>query len=142
MEIYRSNSGEILEVSKLPNGRIKLSQVRNAGRRESKSVGTVKELNAFLYNNGYHLAMTERSKRFGRHFTENNLSDELPTILPNSELAVEHNGDIFSCWFLADNADGTVEVSCNAPFAAVNWQGYKAITVRLDELIIIEGEIK
>lgn len=141
MEIYRSNSGEILEVSKLPNGRIKLSQVRNAGHREPKSVGTVKELNAFLYNNGYHLAMTERGKRFGRHFTENNLSEELLMILPNSELAVEHNGDIFSCWFLADNADGTVEVSCNAPFAAVNWQGYKAITVRLDELIIIEGDI-
>ena len=142
MEVYRNNSGEILEVSKLPNGRIKLSQVRNAGRRESKSVGTVRELNAFLYNQGYHLAMTERSKRFGRHFTENNLSDELLMILPNSELAVERNGDIFSCWFLADNADGTVEVSCNAPFAAVNWQGYKAITVRLDELIIIEGGIE
>lgn len=141
MEIYKNNSGEILEVSKLPNGRIKLSQVRNAGRGESKSVGTVKELNAFLYNNGYHLAMTERSKRFGRNFTENNLNDELLMILPNSELAVEHNGDIFSCWFLADNADGTVEVSCNAPFAAVNWQGYKAVTVRLDELIIIEGDI-
>ena len=142
MEVYKNNSGEILEVSKLPNGRIKLSQVRNAGRRESKSVGTVKELNAFLYNNGYHLAMTERSKRFGRHFTENNLSAELLTILPNSELAVEHNGDIFSCWFLADNADGTIEVSCNAPFAAVNWQGYKAITAGLDELIIIEGGIE
>lgn len=142
MEVYRNNSGEILEVSKLPNGRIKLSQVRNAGRRESKSVGTVKELNAFLYNGGYHLAVTERSKRFGRHFTENNLGDELLMILPNSELAIEHNGDIFSCWFLADNADGTIEVSCNAPFAAVNWQGYKAITVRLDELIIIEGEIE
>lgn len=142
MEVYRSNSGEILEVSKLPNGRIKLSQVRNADRRESKSVGTVKELNAFLYNGGYHLAMTERSKRFGRHFTENNLSNELLTILPNSELAVERNGDIFSCWLLADNADGTVEVSCNAPFAAVNWQGYKAITVRIDELIIIEGGIE
>lgn len=142
MEVYRSNSGEILEVSKLPNGRIKLSQRRNVGRRESKSVGTVKELNAFLYNNGYHLAMTERSKRFGRHFTENNLNNELLTVLPNSELAVERNGDIFSCWLLADNADGTVEVSCNAPFAAVNWQGYKAITVGLDELIIIEGGIE
>lgn len=142
MEIYRSNSGEILEVSKLPNGRIKLSQIRNADRRESKSVGTVKELNAFLYNGGYHLAMTERSKRFGRHFTENNLSEELLMILPNSELAVERNGDIFSCWFLADNADGTVEVSCNAPFAAVNWQGYKAVTVRIDKLIIIEGGIE
>lgn len=142
MEVYKNNSGEILEVSKLPNGRIKLSQVRNAGRRESKSVGTVRELNAFLYNQGYHLAMTERSKRFGRHFTENNLSNELLMILPNSELAVERNGDIFSCWFLADNADGTVEVSCNAPFAAVNWQGYKAVTVRIDELIIIEGGIE
>lgn len=142
MEVYRNNSGEILEVSKLPNGRIKLSQIRNAGRRESKSVGTVKELNAFLYNGGYHLAMTERSKRFGRNFTENDLSDELLMIIPNSELAVERNGGIFSCWFLADNADGTVEVSCNAPFAAVNWQGYKAVTVRIDELIIIEGGIE
>lgn len=142
MEVYRNYSGEILEVSKLPNGRIKLAQVRNADRRETKSVGTVKELNAFLYNKGYHLVVTERSKRFSRHFTENNLSDELLTTLLNSELAVERNGCIFSCWFLVDNADGTVEVSCNAPFAAVNWQGYKAITAGLDELIIIEGGIK
>ena len=142
MEIYRSNSGEILEVSKLPNGRIKLSQVRNAGRKESKSVGTVKELNAFLYNKGFHLALTDRATLFARRYEE---AEDLSTfidMIPNSELAFMRDGAIYTCWFLVDNADGTVDVSCNAPFAAVNWQGYKAITVRLDELIIIEGEIK
>ena len=136
MEVYRNNNGQLLKVTKAQNGRI----VAKCGN-ETKSFENEKQFNVHLYNKGFHLAMTERSKRFGRHFTENDLSDELLMILPNSELAVERNGDIFSCWFLADNADGTVEVSCNAPFAAVNWQGYKAITVRLDELIIIEGDI-
>ena len=141
MEIYRSNSGEILEVSKLPNGRINLSQVRNAGRRESKIVGTIKELNAFLYNNGYHLAMTERSKRFGRHFTENNLSNELLTVLPNSELAFMKNGAIYTCWFLEFKPNGMVEVRANTDFSYTNELGYKAVTLNISDLIVIQGDI-
>lgn len=141
MEVYRSNSGEILEVSKLPNGRIKLSQVRNAGRKESKSVGTVKELNAFLYNKGYHLALTDRTTLFARRFEEYENLSTFIDLIPNNELAFMKDGSIYTCWFLADNADGTVEVSCNAPFAAVNWQGYKAVTLNISDLIVILGDI-
>ena len=141
MEVYRNNNGEILEVSKLPNGRIKLSQVRNAGRRESKSVGTVKELNAFLYNKGFHLAMTDRSRQFAHNFIEAGEMDELKSLLPNSELAFRKDGDIFTGWFLAFKSDGLVELMSNTDFSYTNELGYKAVTVRIDELILIKGDI-
>ena len=137
MEVYRNNNGQLLKVTKAQNGRI----VAKCGN-ETKSFENEKQFNVHLYNKGFHLAMTDRATLFARRYEE---AEDLSTfidMIPNRELAFMRDGAIYTCWFLADNADGTVEVSCNAPFAAVNWQGYKAITVRLDELIIIEGEIK
>ena len=137
MEVYRSNSGQLMKASKAQNGRI----IAKCGK-ETKSFEKEKQFNVHLYNKGFHLAMTDRSTLFARRYEE---AEDLSTfidMIPNRELAFMRDGAIYTCWFLADNADGTVEVSCNAPFATVNWQGYKAITVRLDELIIIEGEIK
>ena len=141
MEIYRSNSGEILEVSKLPNGRIKLSQVRNAGHRESKSVGTVKELNAFLYNNGYHLAMTDRSRQFAHNFIEAEDFLTLTDLIQDNELAFRKDGDIYTGWFIEFKSDGFVELKSNTDFSYTNELGYKAVTVRIDELILIKGDI-
>ena len=137
MEVYRNNNGQLLKVTKAQNGRIVVKC-----ENETKSFENEKQFNVHLYNKGFHLALTDRATLFARRYEE---AEDLSTfidMIPNRELAFMRDGAIYTCWFLADNADGTVEVSCNAPFAAVNWQGYKAITVRLDELIIIEGEIK
>lgn len=142
MEIYRSNSGEILEVSKLPNGRIRLAQVRNAGRRESKSVGTVKELNTFLYNQGYHLAMTDRATLFARRYEE---AEDLLTfidMIPKRELAFQKDGAIYTCWFLAFKPNPMVEVKANTDFSYTNELGYKAVTLNISDLIVIQGDIE
>lgn len=141
MEIYRSNSGGILEVSKLPNGRINLSQVRNAGRRESKIVGTIKELNAFLYNNGYHLAMTDRATLFARRFEEYDNLSAFIDMIPNKELAFQKDGSIYTCWFLAFKPNGMVEVKANTDFSYTNGLGYKAVTLNISDLIVILGDI-
>lgn len=141
MEVYRSNSGEILEVSKLPNGRIKLSQVRNAGRKESKSVGTVKELNAFLYNKGFHLAMTDRATLFARRYEE---AEDLSTfidMIPSRELAFQKDGSIYTCWFLAFKPNLMVEVKASTDFSYTNELGYKAVTLNISDLIVIQGDI-
>jgi hypothetical protein len=142
MEIYRSISGEILEVSKLPNGRIKLSQVRNAGRRESKSVGTVKELNAFLYNNGYHLAMTDRATLFARRYEEAEDFLTLIDLILDNELAFQKDGSIYTCWFLGFKSNGVVEVKANTDFSYTDELGYKAVTLNISDLIIIQGGIE
>jgi hypothetical protein len=136
MEIYRKSNHDLLRVEKLQNGRL-----MSKSNGETKSFENYKQFAVHLYNKGFHIAMTDRSRQFAHNFIEAGEMEELKNLLPNSELAYRKDGDIYTCWFLADNADGTVEVLCNAPFAAVNWQGYKAITVRIDELILIRGDI-
>lgn len=142
MEIYRSNSGEILEVSKLPNGRINLSQVRNAGRRETKIVGTIKELNTFLYNNGYHLAMTDRATMFARRYEEAEDFLKFTDLILDNELAFQKDGSIYTCWFLEFKPDGMVEVRANTDFSYTNELGYKAVTLNISDLIVIQGGIE
>lgn len=137
MEVYRNNNGQLLKVTKAQNGRL----VIKCGN-ETKSFENEKQFNVHLYNRGFHLAMTDRATLFARRYEEAGDLSRFIDMIPNRELAFMKDGAIYTCWFLADNADGTVEVSCNAPFAAVNWQGYKAVTVRIDELIIIEGGIE
>ena len=137
MEVYRNNNGQLLKVTKAQNGRI----VAKCGN-ETKSFENEKQLNVHLYNKGFHLAMTDRATMFARRFEEYGNLSTFIDMLPNKELAFQKDGAIYTCWFLADNADGTVEVSCNAPFATVNWQGYKAVTLNISDLIVITGEIE
>ena len=56
MEVYRSNNGQLLKVSKAQNGRI----VAKYGK-ETKSFENEKQFNVHLYNKGFHLAMTDRA---------------------------------------------------------------------------------
>ena len=136
MEVYRSNNGQLLKVSKAQNGRI----IAKCGK-ETKSFENEKQFNVHLYNKGFHLAMTDRATLFARRFEEAEDLSKFIDMIPNSELAFQKDGAIYTCWFLAFKPNGMVEVSCNAPFAAVNWQGYKAVTLSISDLIVIQGDI-
>lgn len=125
-----------MKVEKLQNGRLMAK-----AEKESKSFENYKQLAVYLYNKGYHLVMTDRATLFARLYEDAKDLSTLIGMIPNGELAFMKDGAIYTCWFLADNADGTVEVSCNAPFAAVNWQGYKAVTLNISDLIVIQGDI-
>lgn len=136
MEVYRSNNGQLLKVSKAQNGRI----VARCGK-ETKSFENEKQFNVHLYNKGFHLAMTDRATLFARRYEEAEDLSTFVDMIPNRELAFQKDGAIYTCWFLAFKPNGMVEVSCNAPFAAVNWQGYKAVTLSISDLIVIQGDI-
>lgn len=136
MEVYRNNNGQLLKVTKAQNGRI----IAKCGN-ETKSFENEKQFNVHLYNKGFHLAMTDRATLFARRFEEYDNLSAFIDMIPNKELAFQKNGAIYTCWFLAFKPNGTVEVSCNAPFAAVNWQGYKAVTLNISDLIVILGDI-
>lgn len=137
MEVYRNNNGQLLKVSKAQNGRI----IAKCGN-ETKSFENEKQFNVHLYNKGFHLAMTDRSTLFARRYEEAEEFLKLTDLILDNELAFQKNGAIYTCWFLAFKPNGMVEVKANTDFSYTNELGYKAITVRLDELIIIEGEIK
>ena len=137
MEVYRSNSGEILEVSKLPNGRI----VAKCGN-ETRSFENEKQLAVHLYNKGFHLAMTDRATLFARRYEEAEDFLTLTDLILDNELAFQKDGAIYTCWFLAFKPNGMVEVKSNTDFSYTNELGYKAVTLNISDLIVIQGGIK
>lgn len=136
MEVYRKSNHDLLRVEKLQNGRL---MSRSNG--ETKSFENYKQFAVHLYNKGFHIAMTDRSRQFAHNFIEAGEMEELKSLLPNSELAFRKDGDIFTGWFIGFKPDGFVELKSNTDFSYTNELGYKAVTVRLDELILIKGDI-
>lgn len=136
MEIYRKSNHDLLRVEKLQNGRL---MSRSNG--ETKSFENYKQFAVHLYNKGFHIAMTDRSRQFAHNFIEAGEMEELKSLLPNSELAFRKDGDIFTGWFIGFKPDGLVELKSNTDFSYTNELGYKAVTVRIDELILIKGDI-
>ena len=137
MEIYRNRAGEILNVEKLQTGRLMTKT-----RKERKSFKNYKQFAVHLYNKGFHLAMTDRSRQFAHNFIEAGEMEELKNLLPNNELAYRKDGDIYTGWFIGFKPDGLVELKSNTDFSYTNELGYKAVTVRIDELILIRGDIQ
>lgn len=136
MEVYRKSNHDLLQVENLQNGRL---MSRSNG--ETKSFENYKQFAVHLYNKGFHIAMTDRSRQFAHNFIEAGEMEELKNLLPNSELAFRKDGDIFTGWFIAFKSDGLVELMSNTDFSYTNELGYKAVTVRIDELILIKGDI-
>lgn len=136
MEVYRSNNGQLMKVSKAQNGRI----IAKCGK-ETKSFENEKQFNVHLYNRGFHLAMTDRATLFARRYEEVGDLSTFIDMISHKELAFQKDGSIYTCWFLKFKPNGMVEVKSNTDFSYTNELGYKAVTVRIDELIIIKGDI-
>lgn len=136
MEVYRNNNGQLLKVTKAQNNRI----IAKCGN-ETKSFENEKQFNVHVYNKGFHLAMTDRATMFARRFEEYDNLSAFIDMLPNKELAFQKDGSIYTCWFLEFKPDGFVELKSNTDFSYTNELGYKAVTVGIDELIIIKGDI-
>ena len=136
MEVYRKSNHDLLQVEKLQNGRL-----MSKSNGETKSFENYKQFAVHLYNKGFHIAMTDRSRQFAHNFIEAGEMEELKNLLPNSELAFRKDGDIFTGWFIGFKPDGFVELKSNTDFSYTNELGYKAVTVRIDELILIKGDI-
>lgn len=136
MEIYRKSNHDLLRVEKLQNGRL-----MSKSNGETKSFENYKQFAVHLYNKGFHIAMTDRSRQFAHNFIEAEDFLKLTDLILDNELAFRKDGDIFTGWFIAFKPDGFVELKSNTDFSYINELGYKAVTVRIDELIIIKGDI-
>ena len=136
MEVYRNNNGQLMKVSKAQNGRI----IAKCGS-ETKSFENEKQFNVHLYNKGFHLAMTDRATLFARRYEEAEDLSTFVDMIPNRELAFQKDGAIYTCWFLAFKPNLMVEVKANTDFSYTNELGYKAVTLNISDLIIIQGDI-
>lgn len=136
MEIYRKSNHDLLRVEKLQNGRL-----MSKSNGETKSFENYKQFAVHLYNKGFHIAMTDRSRQFAHNFIEAEDFLTLTDLILDNELAFRKDGDIYTGWFIGFKPDGFVELKSNTDFSYTNELGYKAVTVRIDELIIIKGDI-
>ena len=136
MEVYRNNNGQLMKVSKAQNGRI----ITICGT-ETKSFENEKQFNVHLYNKGFHLAMTDRATLFARRYEEAEEFLKLTDLILDNELAFQKDGSIYTCWFLAFKPNGMVEVKANTDFSYTNELGYKAVTLNISDLIVIQGDI-
>ena len=137
MEVYRNNNGQLMKASKAQNGRI----VAKYGK-ETKSFENEKQFNVHLYNKGFHLAMTDRATLFARRYEEAEEFLKLTDLILDNELAFQKDGSIYTCWFLEFKPNGMVEVKANTDFSYTNELGYKAVTLNISDLIIIQGGIE
>lgn len=137
MEVYRNNNGQLLKVTKAQNGRI----VAKCGN-ETKSFENEKQFNVHLYNKGFHLAMTDRATLFARRYEEAEEFLKLTDLILDNELAFQKDGNIYTCWFLSFKPNGMVEVKANTDFSYTNKLGYKAVTLNISDLIVIQGGIE
>lgn len=137
MEVYRNNNGQLLKVTKAQNGRI----VAKCGN-ETKSFENEKQFNVHLYNKGFHLAITDRATLFARRYEEAEDFLKLTDLILDNELAFQKDGSIYTCWFLEFKPNGMVEVKANTDFSHTNGLGYKAVTLNLSDLIVIQGGIE
>ena len=137
MEIYRNLAGQLLKVTKAQNGRI----VAKCGN-ETKSFENGKQFNVHLYNKGFHLAMTDRATLFARRYEEAEDFLKLTDLILDNELAFQKDGSIYTCWFLEFKPNGMVEVKANTDFSYTNELGYKAVTLNISDLIVIQGGIE
>lgn len=136
MEVYRKSNHDLLRVEKIQNGRL-----TSRSNGETKSFENYKQFAVHLYNKGFHIAMTDRATLLADRYQEAGDLSTFIDMIPNNELAFRKDGDIYTCWFLEFKPDGMVEVKANTDFSYTNELGYKAVTVRIDELIIIKGDI-
>lgn len=137
MEVYRNNNGQLLKVTKAQNNRI----IAKCGN-ETKSFENEKQFNVHLYNKGFHLAMTDRTTMLAYRYEEAEDFLKLTDLILDNELAFQKDGAIYTCWFLEFKPNGTVEVKTNTDFSYTNELGYKAVTLNISDLIIIQGGIK
>lgn len=137
MEVYRNNNGQLLKVTKAQNGRI----VAKCGN-ETKSFENEKQFNVHLYNKGFHLAMTDRATLFARRYEEAEDFLKITDLILDNELAFQKDGAIYTCWFLEFKPNGMVEVKANTEFSYTNGLGYKAVTLNISDLIVIQGGIE
>ena len=137
MEVYRNNNGQLLKVTKAQNGRI----VTKCGN-ETKSFENEKQFSVHLYNKGFHLAMTDRATLFARRYEEAEDFLTLTDLILDNELAFQKNGAIYTCWFLGFKSNGVVEVKANTDFSYTDELGYKAVTLSISDLIVIQGGIE
>lgn len=141
-EVY-SNGDDYLKVF-VHVGLRAIYAATNVKTGERKRFGALKDLEAYLYNNGYHLVMTDRATIFARNIMEG-LSPlsiiDLTTRRDGTpkEICFQRGDRTYTGWIIGKNLCNKREVvvRCNCPGAYTNATGHKTVTVPVDKITLL-----
>lgn len=116
----------------------------NEKTKERKRFNSLKDLEAYIYNKGYHLVMTDRATIFARYIMEG-VSPltiiDLTTRRDGSpkEICFARENKTYTGWVIGkDLCDSNeVIVRCNCPGAYTNVTGHKTVTVPVDKITLL-----
>ena len=140
-EVY-DNGNNLLEVF-VHVGDIKVFSATNRNTRERKVFRTLQDLEAFLYNGGYHLRISERGqtpvRNMGLHCKRHIISLTTRTDGGAREVCFLNGWRTYTGWVLDYNPcdSNEVIVRCNCQGAYTNVTGYKTVTVPIDNIVIL-----
>lgn len=140
MELYgkKTDKGnECLYVSRNNQGRLCYERVDVKKQKEFKTMQSDKQMDSYIFNNGFHLITTERATKFGDFMKKGELMSEIKdAIVKGGEVAFGRNGAIYTGWPIEQTEDH-VTIRVNAPFAQKVVRGYKTVTIPSKEIIIL-----
>lgn len=116
----------------------------NVKTKEWKRFKSLKDLEAYLYNKGYHLVMTDRSTIFARNIMEGVSPLSLMDLTTRrdgtpKEICFRRGVRTYTGWIIGkDPCDKReVIVRCNCPGAYTNATGHKTVTVTADKITLL-----
>lgn len=141
-EVY-SNGDDYLKVF-VHVGLHTIYAATNVNTKERRRFNSLEDLEAYIYNKGYHLVMTDRSTIFTRYIMEG-VSPltiiDLTTRRDGSqkEICFARENKMYTGWVTGKNLcnKGEVVVRCNCPGAYTNATGHKTVTVPVDKITLL-----
>lgn len=116
----------------------------NVKTMERKRFGTLKDLEAYLYNKGYHLVTTDRATIFARNIMEGVSPLSLMDLTTRRdgtprEICFPRENRTFTGWIIDKNLCNKQEVvvRCNCPGAYTNATGHKTVTVPVENIMLL-----
>lgn len=140
-EVY-DNGNSLLDVY-VHTGTYNVFSATNRKTRERKVFRTLQDLEAFLYNRGYHIIISDRRQIFMRNMALCGPRDavRMGTRPDGSarEVCFPHGGKTHSGWVLGISEDSNKEliVRSNVNGAYTNAEGYKIVSVPIENIIML-----
>lgn len=116
----------------------------NVKTKERKRFSSLKDLEAYLYNKGYHLVMTDRATIFARNIMEGVSPLSLMDLTTRrdgtlKEICFQRGDRTYTGWIIGKNLCNKREVvvRCNCPGAYTNVTGHNTVTVPVDKITLL-----
>lgn len=141
-ELY-GNENEYIKVF-VHVGPHNIYEATNVKTKERKRFNSLKDLEAYLYNEGYHLVMTDRATIFARNIMEGVSPLSLMDLTTRrdgtrKEICFRRGARTYTGWIIGRNLCDKREVivRCNCPGAYTNATGHKTVTVTVDKITLL-----